>query len=149
MLRFSSCILILLSLLLISSCEKKNSQQEEFQKIANDFESAWNQHNPQAFTNLWAEDGNLISPWGGEFTGRKEIEQHFAEEHGDSMKNSEMNISVRNVRFIDPEVAFVDADITLSGMTVGGEKADPLHDHAIFLVVKRDGKWQILVARPY
>lgn len=140
---------ILSSLMLLPSCEKKKPSLEEFQNIATEFESAWKNHDPKAMANLWAEDGNLISPFAAEYKGRKEIEQHFEREHSDTMKNSQMALKVRNVRLIDPDTAFVDADMTLTGMIVGGEKADPIRDHAIFLMAKKDGKWQILIARPY
>jgi uncharacterized protein (TIGR02246 family) len=143
-------VMTLMSVMLFSSCEKNSTPaKEEFQTIAHEFESAWNKHDTQTLTNLWAEDGNLMNPWTDEYSGKKEIGQHFAQEHADTMKNSQIALSVQNVRFIDPETAFVDAEMTLTGMTFGGETVAPLRDHAVFLMVKRDGKWQILIARPY
>lgn len=147
-------VMILSSLMLFSSCEKKpeKTQQavpEEFQKLAKTFESAWNKHDVQALADLWADDGNLITPWTDEYTGKKEIEAHFAKEHTDNMKNSQIALKVEHVRLIDSDIAFVDADMTLSGMILAGESAAPLHDHAVFLLVKKDGGWKILIARPY
>lgn len=146
-------------IVLLSSCEKESKKDapenfqskvpEEFQQIANKMVSAWNNHDPHAVAELWAEDGNLITPWSHEFNGKKEIERHFVQEHSDTMKDSQIAMKVQNVRFIDPETAFVDADIWITGMTVGGEKAAPFNDHAIFLIVKKEGKWLVLIGRPY
>ncbi len=140
-------ILLLFSAILISSCERKAG--DEFQKVANEFTSAWNNHDLQALANLWTEDGNLITPWAHEYNGKEEIEKHLAKEHSENMKDSHMILLVQNVHFFDPDTAFVDADMTIEGMTVGGEKASPFHDYSIFVFVKRDGKWKILIARPY
>lgn len=113
------------------------------------FAEAWNQHDSKTLASFWADDGDLLSPWSGVISGRKAIEEHFAEEQLDKLKDSKLQLTLQNVRMIDPDVAFLDADFTISGMTVGGVKADPFHDHGIFLLVKRDGKWQVLIARAY
>lgn len=142
--------IFLITLSLISSCEKNSSQvPAEFNKISTEFQSAWNKNDPQAFSNLWAEDADLITPWEKGINGKKEIEQHFISDHADTMKDTQMKLVVQSVTLIDPETAFMDADMILTGMIVGGEKADPFHDHVVFLLVKRDGNWKILIGRPY
>lgn len=142
--------LLSFSLMLASSCEKKSEKdQSEFQQIATEFESAWNKRDSHALADLWTEDGNLITPWSDEYNGKNEIERHFANELSDTMKSSQVSLSVQNVRFIDPETAFVDTNMTLTGMSFAGEKVVPFHDHAVFLMVKKDSKWLILIARPY
>lgn len=142
--------ILFLLMLFSTSCESKKKQENEaFQTIANDFASAWNKHDPKAMANFWTNDGDLLSPWEKVYRGKQEIENHFSEEHTNGMKDSHINLTIQNIRFIDSNTAFVDADITISDMKVAGERASPYHNHAAFLFVKKDGKWEILAARPY
>jgi uncharacterized protein (TIGR02246 family) len=148
--------ILLLPLMLVTSCKSSSNSEsntdsntETFRSMATDFTSAWNKHDPHALADFWADDGDLLSPWSNVFKGKKNIEKHFAEEHADQMKNSKIQLIIQNVRLIDPNTAFVDAELTLTGMTVAGIKADPFHDHAAFLFVKQDGHWKILIARPF
>lgn len=151
---------LLLPLLCITSCKtnsnkdtadknKSDKNKEEFQNFSNEFVAAWEKHDPKALADFWTDDGDLLSLWSAVYSGKPAIEKLFAKEQANEMKHSHIKIVVENVRLIDPETAFVDADLTISGMTVDGEKAVPLHDHAVYLFVKRDGKWRILIARPY
>lgn len=131
-----------------TSSNNSSSEFETFKSIADDFTTAWNNHDPHAFADLWADDSDLLTPWAKVFKGKTDIEKHFADEHADQMKDSQIKFVIQNVRLIDPNTAFVDADMTITGMTVAGVKADPFHTHAVFLLVKRNGQWKILIARP-
>lgn len=131
-----------------SPSNSSSSDFETFKRMAADFTTAWNNHDPHALADFWADDGDLLTPWAKVFKGKTDIEKHFAEEHADQMKDSQIKFVIQNLRLIDPNTAFVDADLTITGMTVAGEKADPFHTHAVFLFVKRDGQWKILIARP-
>jgi|688.fasta_scaffold05726_18 uncharacterized protein (TIGR02246 family) len=125
------------------------NETDDIQSFASNYASAWNKHDPKSLAKFWADDANLLSPWAKVYNGKKEIEQHLVSEHQNGMKDSHLDLAIQNVRFLDSDVAFVDADVTLIGMKVAGEKAAPLHTHAIFLLTKRDKKWQILIARVY
>lgn len=143
--------IMIVPLLALSSCSKSGSSQANasLQNVAKDFTAAFNTHDPNAMADFWTDDGDLLSPWAGIITGKQEIEKHFATDHADTMKDAQIHLDVQNIRLIDPETAFVDADLTITGMTVAGEKAVPFRNHAIYLFVKKDGKWRILIARPY
>lgn len=152
MVKYILYALLMLPLVLASSCEKSHSKPgtETYQDIADQFASAWNKHDPKALAEFWTKDGDLLSPWTAQvYVGRSDIEKHFAEEHSDGMKDSKIKLDIENVRLIDPDTAFVDMDLTISGMKVADEEAAPFHSHGVFLFVKNDGKWKILVARPY
>jgi uncharacterized protein (TIGR02246 family) len=145
-------ILFLGPLLLLSSFEQTSSSkhQENIQNLVVDFVSAWNRHDAKALAAFWAQDGDLI-PLAevNVIRGREAIEQYFEEAERDRLKDAYLKLSVQNIHMIDPETAFVDADFTISGLKVAGVESVPIHDHAIYLLVKQDGKWQILIARPY
>jgi hypothetical protein len=55
-----------------------------------------------------------------------------------------------SIQLIKPNLAFVDLDSIITGMqTLEKNKYLPLHHHVVFLLVKREGHWKILVGRPY
>lgn len=142
--------LICLFIACLASCQSQNDPKKQFQQFANDFSAAWSKHDPKALASFWTEDGDFLSFWSDNYyRGRQDIESYFAEEQTDKMKNSKIVFTVQNIRMIDPDTAFGDANFTISGMEIAGEKAAPLNGHAIFLFVKQNGKWEILIARPY
>ena len=138
-----------LALLLFSSFGQAANDSEALQNLAQEFVSAWNRHDAKALAAFWTADGDLLSPWADVIAGQKEIEKHFADENLDKTKAASIQLTIQNIRMIDPETAFLDTDYTISGMTVAGIKADPFHGHAVFVLVKRDGLWKILIARAY
>lgn len=149
---------LLLIALCLNSCksnpektagQNSDKSKEEFQNFANTFSDTWNKHDAKALTDFWTEDGDLLSLWSDVYSGKSAIETHFVKEQSNEMKDAQINFVVQNVRLIDPETAFVDTDFTITGMKIDGENAVPLHDHAVFLFVKVNGNWQILIARPY
>ena len=164
-------LLCALSLLLVTSCEQNANDTRSIAKSANDmqsigqntnemksikdfakdFSTAWNQHNSKAVADLWTIDGDFLSPWthANLIKGREAIEKYLSNEYQDTMKNSTLKMTIDNIRLIDPETAFADVDFTITGMTMSGIPAEPFNDHAIFILVQRDGKWKIQVARPY
>jgi uncharacterized protein (TIGR02246 family) len=131
------------------TAEESTPDSESIKKIAHDFTEAWNKHDPKMMANFWAENGELLSPWAGMISGRAELEKHFAAEHTDKMKDSQIELTLDSIRFVDPDTAFVDGNLTITGMNIAGEQAVPFHNHGVFLFIKKDGAWKILVARPY
>lgn len=133
----------------LEAAQSSDDTTQEIQKQANGFVEAWNTHDPKKMADFWADDASLITPWAKAFQGKDAIEKHFIQEQSDKMKNSTVKITVDNIRLIDSDTAFVDASLTITDMQIADIPAAPLNDHAIFLLVKKDNKWKILIARPY
>jgi uncharacterized protein (TIGR02246 family) len=144
-------LLCALSLLLVPSCGHNANETKGIENFANDFVTAWNQHNSKAIADLWTADGDFLSPWSQTnlIKGREAIEKNLSNEYQDRMKNATIKLTIDKIRLIDPETAFIDANFTLSGMNIAGVKAEPLNNYIIFLLVQQDGKWKIQIARPY
>lgn len=152
-----------LPLLLVSSCGEnakgeQNTYDEQnskdlltFKNFAKEFTNAWNQHDSKALADLWTIDGDLLSPWTQTdlIKGREAIKKYFFDEYQEIMKDSTLEANIDNFRMIDSETAFVDVDFTLSGMSIEGIPAEPFNNHAVFVLVQKEGKWKIQVARPY
>jgi uncharacterized protein (TIGR02246 family) len=113
------------------------------------FVTAWNQHDVKAMAACWAEDGDLINPFGRIAKGRDEVEKLFTDEHAGVMKQSTHEMKVESARMVG-DVALVDVDSTITGMHDAEGKELPVMKLHVFLVMKeKDGKWMIEAARPY
>jgi uncharacterized protein (TIGR02246 family) len=116
----------------------------------NEFVAAWNKHDSKAMAATWAENGDLVNPFGKTPKGRAEIEKLFAEEQGAAMKSSTYAIQSNTIREIRPGVAVADWEATVTGMTNPEGQALPAFPHRVtVLYVKEGGKWSAEAGRAY
>jgi uncharacterized protein (TIGR02246 family) len=143
-------LMVVLSLALITiPLIAKESSEAAIRKSDEAFAVAWNKHDAKAMAASWAKDGDLINPFGRVAKGRAEIESLFQDEHSKAMKQSMYKTGAMSIRFIEPDIAFVESDNEVSGVTnPDGTTAPPLKVHANRVVQKKDGKWWTVVARP-
>lgn len=110
------------------------------------FTAAFNGHDAQALAILFTEDADFISVQQANSHSRKGIEEHFVPLFSGRLKNAHRTYTVKNIRFISPEVASVTMDYVLTG-TVGanGEQLPPRKGLYDWIVVRQNGKWMISV----
>jgi uncharacterized protein (TIGR02246 family) len=112
--------------------------------------NAWNQHDPKKMVDLYTSDGNLRTTGSKEGKNHKEIEAILSHHFSHLMKDAHIEGSISSIQMIKPDLAFVDGESTITGMqTFDKNKYARLHHHVIFLVVKREGQWKILIGRPF
>jgi len=80
----------------------------------NEFIAAWNVHDAKAMAATFAENADLINPFGKNPSGRVEIEKLFVEEQGGVMKGSTYTLQSTAIREISPGVALADWDGTVT-----------------------------------
>jgi uncharacterized protein (TIGR02246 family) len=118
-------------------------------KTAADFQAGWNKHDPKAVAACWAKDGDLIDPDGVESVGSAAVEKYFTQAYGGPLGKVTLDIKKENVRFITPDVALSDWDVTLSGFAgPDGAPSGPLSHHVVIVSKKEDGSWKFAAARP-
>jgi uncharacterized protein (TIGR02246 family) len=114
------------------------------------FVTAWNHHDAKAMAANWAEDGNLINPFGRLATGRAEIEKLFVEEHAAVMKGTTYATPNITVDFVTPTVAVTDWTSEVTGMHDDKGNALPVFKHHVVAVmVKKDGHWLSAAVRAF
>jgi uncharacterized protein (TIGR02246 family) len=106
------------------------------------FAKAYNAGDAKAVASLFAQDGEIEDKEGTETEGREAIEKTFAELFA-QMPQKQIEIYVDSIRFIGNDLA----------VEVGKTKETPSpteppeYDRYTVLHVKRDGKWQMALAR--
>src|ERR1700688_2026771 len=87
----------------ITSIEEKAIQTQ-----VDEFVAAWNRHNPQAMSMVYAEHAEFINPFGRAAKSRREIEKVFKEEHAGTLKHSHVALKFSGLRFVAPDAAVSD-----------------------------------------
>ena len=103
--------------------------------------SAWNRRNPDAFAELFDDDGVAIGFDGSELDGPAEIaatQRQIFENHPTGAYVGK----IRDVRFLKPDVAILSA---VAGMVLPGQSDIDPNRNAVQTVValKKDGGWRV------
>jgi uncharacterized protein (TIGR02246 family) len=126
-----------------------NSQDADsaaIKKLFSDFNDALNGHNAHAVAMLFSEDADFITLQADTSHGRAEIEEHLAPLFAGRLKTLRRDVTLRGIRFLRPDTATVDSDYVASGlMGANGTAAPPSKGFYDWIVMKQNGRWQIVV----
>jgi len=103
---------------------------------------AWNKGSGDAFAAVFTEDGDLVAFDGTHFKGREEIAPFHQELFDKWMKGSRLVGQVKDVRFLNPDVALMHA----VGSTVMRGKSEPSPERDSIQTlgaVRQDGEWRL------
>lgn len=126
------------------------NDNNEIKTVIDTYYDAWNNHDAKKMAATYSSDGDLRTLWNEYGNNSEEIEKLFVSEQSKVMKNAHIEKTIKTIRMIKPNIAFVDVESTIKGMQSNAEKQYPqLHHHVVYVLVKRDGKWQILIGRPF
>jgi uncharacterized protein (TIGR02246 family) len=98
-------------------------------------------------SSFFAEDADILDPFGTHPQGREEIAAFVKQTHETVMKGSKYEIQSVNVRVVTPDVAIVDWEVDLTGMQ-GGPANGELKHHNTWVMHKVNGQWQAVASRP-
>ena len=128
---------------------RPKSDEDQIRGKANAFRQAWNKHDIKGMAAFWADDGDLINPFGRVATGRGEIETLFADEHSTFMKETTFNVDHVAVRILTPDVALAEWAITVNGIKAPDGATSPPMKHRVTIVYQKKGAdWWAVAVRP-
>jgi len=113
--------------------------------LADSFAKAFVQKNAERRASLFTENGTFLTPTGNFLQGRVAMVKEFGPEAEHAVTGSTQAVfSNYRVRFIKPDVAFVDALLTVRNVTGPDGKVIPVIPINFFYVASRHGdKWLI------
>ena len=138
-------VLILLFFSLGSALGAQNQDSLAIIQLISGYESTFNQKDPKAFANLFAEDADFVNWQGKVARGRDSIEA-FHIKTFKNLRTTQLKFISHTVRFIKPDVATADINLININMTTPDGK--PLPNREVMLawvVTKERGKWFIKV----
>lgn len=115
------------------------------EQLIGDFEGAWNQHNMDNFGELLAEDVTFVEVHAQRIRSREEVVRSHRHIHATFYRESELRMTLADVRMIAEDAAVVSIDWRLSRAyhPVSGEPV-PASTGIILMVVRPTaGKWRI------
>ena len=122
----------------------------EIERLSSDFAAGWNAHDAKRMAAIFAEDGDLINPFGQRAHGRSDIEKFFEAEQAGAMKGTTYKIESASFRELDPTCDIVDWEAVVTGIMDPSGKAKPPFPHHVFCVcVKKGGHWHAAAVRGF
>jgi uncharacterized protein (TIGR02246 family) len=124
--------------------------EEQIRKLKEVFATGFVKKDAKLRASIWTEDGTVVPPQGGFFQGRDAMAKHFATEEASVTNSSRMSFSNYRFRFITPDAAFVDADITLNDVLgPDGKVHAVLPLGVVFTAIRQAGRWFVQDERAY
>jgi uncharacterized protein (TIGR02246 family) len=91
--------------------------------VVSAYDDGFNSHDAHAIGALFADEGDFTNMRGSSKHGRKDIEQNYGNLLNGVLKTAHRTDTVKNVKFITPNVAEMDADWEMTG-TKAADGAD-------------------------
>lgn len=122
--------------------------EQEIQNRIEEFVTAWNKHDPRAMSVVYAEDGDLINPFGRVAKSRADIEVMLREEHAAGLKDSRFSLKSEGMRFLTSDIAVTDHAFEVTGARDPSGKELNLSGHLTQVHKRHDNKWEVAASRP-
>lgn len=121
-----------------------DADEASIREVQNQQAAAWNTHDAIAYANLFSEDGDVVNVLGWWWRGRPEIRSKLTDAFAWVFRDSKLEITDVQTRFIDQSTAVAHIRWTLDGAKVPpGAPAPPREGIQIQLLRKVGGQWLI------
>lgn len=111
-------------------------------------ERAWNEHDMEAFANLFAEDADFVNIEGTRWRGRAAIKDAHAFVHATIFKKSHLTVDDTTVKQLSPDVIVARSTWRLEGQTtMKGEAVPPRAGILTNVLVRSGSNWKIVVTQ--
>jgi uncharacterized protein (TIGR02246 family) len=118
------------------------ADETAIQDLLQRLEATWNVYDSASYAAHFAEDANFIQIFGGQLDGRAAIEASHRCIFDTIYKGSRANFTLRNIRFVRPDVAVVFSNANLKYYENG--EAREMNVRPTFIVAKEREQWQIV-----
>jgi uncharacterized protein (TIGR02246 family) len=121
------------------------TDEATIQQLLRELAEAWNRGDAKAYGARYLEDGTFTNVNGSFYVGREAFLRRHEEGFRGIYQGTSLALTTRELRFIRPDVAVVDIDVSLSGLQAPpGVQAGPdgvLHTCLLMVLVKERGFW--------
>jgi uncharacterized protein (TIGR02246 family) len=117
----------------------------DVERVVAAFAGAWNQHDMEAFAELFAPDAEFVNVVGMWWRGRAEIKAAHEFTHSAMFKSSHLTILETTVRFPAPQLAIARSRWLLENHVSPDGATLPARSGVLVNVLAlRDGRWSII-----
>jgi uncharacterized protein (TIGR02246 family) len=127
-----------------SASAGQTQDEAAIRALGDNFAKAFVQKNPEQRTSLFAENGTFVTPVGDFLQGHAAMVKDFGSEAQAVNDNTQAAFSNYRIRFIKPDLAVVDALLTLHNINGPDGSVIPVIPVTFFYVASRHGnQWLI------
>ena len=124
------------------------AEQAAIRRLLDDLCEAWNRGDAEAFGARDRDDGTFTNVFGAVHIGRDEFIRRHAEVFRGFLNGTKIAMPMRKLRFLRPDVAVADVDMTYSGFqalpaSVTTMPDGLVHSALLMVLVKDGGDWWI------
>jgi uncharacterized protein (TIGR02246 family) len=127
----------------------RDPDTSEICKIEEAYDAAWNAGDVEALIALFSPDAVVVNPLGKIARGRAEIQCVLEQFLAGAARGSRHTSTVSSIDFITDEVAIVDGEAQLEGVSDAALRQSVLAHNFTDVMVKIDGNWFIAHVRAY
>lgn len=113
-------------------------------KAVDAYTAAWNYHDAQAMTAIFADDADFIGGSGGRMN-RDAFERTMAEEQATIFQNYQLSTAVDQIRFLKPDIALVDG--SYKAVETGTDEAKTFTGLFTLVMRKAGDNWLCVAMR--
>ena len=125
------------------------SDTKAIREVEAQWQDAWNRHDISALADLFTDDADFVTVIGRWCKGKKDFHDYHVLLHKVMFKDSVWNTTDTHVRFLNPDLAIVHVNWTITGDRNADGSPRPNSRSGIFtqVMVKRDGRWLITASQ--
>ena len=117
-------------------------------EVASKWEHAWNTHDMDAFSRLFADDVDFVTKSGNWLRRKEATMEHHRKNHATIFGSSKWMTERVDVKFIKTDLSIVHVGWEISGDTHhDGTPSSPRHGISTWVLIKRSDQWLILAVQ--
>jgi uncharacterized protein (TIGR02246 family) len=125
---------------------KTDADSAAIKRVVTGFIGDFNSHNAHALSTWFSEDADFINIQAVTTHGRSKIEELYISLFAGRLGNAHRNLTLRNIRFLSPEIASVDINYELTGVKApDGSTTPPREGFYDWTLMKQNGHWLIAI----
>lgn len=123
----------------------RDKDRAAIEKAVQNYMDAWNTHDVQAVAMTYTEDTDVFNNFGSLTHGRPQVVSTFGPMLAGVYNNSHQTGTVKNIRFLKPDVAAVDVAWEMTGAKNPDGSVRPTRKgvHSLIMLQQSDGTWLI------
>ncbi len=126
------------------SVKGSDADSAAIKQVFADFYQSFSRQDAHGTAMTFAPEGDFTNMFGITVHGREAIEKRFAALYKGNLRGTNRTDIPRNIRFYAPDVAFVDADTTITGTKRADGSVGPVRKGLMICVMaKQNGRWYI------
>ena len=121
----------------------RQRDESAIQQLQERQQDAWNHHDAKAYSELFADDGDVVNVVGWWWKGRHEIERQLTAAYAVVFRDSRLTITDVEIRFLARDVAIAHVRWTMEGARTPPPIPEPREGIQTQVLRKRGGRWLI------